>query len=332
MTQSSWKILSTSPLPAEAIKGLIEGNAKVPEGVTLDVAAHDSSKGEDELCRLISDADIVVGDFTFQVQLNEKVLSHAKKCKLIQQPSVGYQHIDVEAAQKLGLRVANTAGANVNAVAEHTVMSVLALMKNLLKHHHETQKGNWTPPLAIESYELQGKNFCIMGMGRIGKEVAKRARVFDVNIFYYDKYRLKEDDEKALGITYLEPDELLKKADVLTLHLPLTKETRHFINKDTLVKIKSSSVLVNVSRGDIVDEQALSDALKANKLFGAAIDVFKDEPPKPDSPLLSAPRILLSPHAAGVTVESRMRIMQLVAANMSRVLHGEEPQDIVKIY
>src|SRR3989337_2800477 len=98
MTQTTWKILSTSPLPADAIKGLIEGNAKVPQGVTLDVSAHDSSKGENELCRLISDADIVVGDFTFQVQLNEKVLSNAKKCKLIQQPSVGYQHIDVEAA------------------------------------------------------------------------------------------------------------------------------------------------------------------------------------------------------------------------------------------
>lgn len=332
MTQTTWKLLSTAPLPAEAIKGLVEMQAKIPEGVTLDVTAYDASKGENELCRLIADADIVVGDFTFQVQLNEKVLSHAKKCKLIQQPSVGYQHIDVEAAQKLGLRVANTAGANVIAVAEHTVMAVLALLKNLLKNNNETQKGNWTPPLAIESYELLGKNFCIMGMGRIGKEVAKRAKVFDVNVFYYDKYRLKKDDEAAFGIAYLEPDELLKKADVLTLHLPLTKETKHFINKDTLAKMKSSAVLVNVARGEIVDEQALADALKANKLFGAAIDVFKDEPPKPDNPLLSAPRILLSPHAAGVTVESRMRIMSLVAANVSRVLHGEEPQDIVRLY
>lgn len=332
MTQTTWKLLSTAPLPADAIKGMVLGMAKIPDGMTVEVVAYDSSKGEDALCRLAADADIILGDFTFQVQLNEKVLSGAKKCKLVQQPSVGYQHIDVEAAKKLGVTVANTSGANVVAVAEHTLMSALALMKNLLKHHNETQKGNWTMPLSIESYELQQKNFCIMGMGRIGKEVAKRAKVFDVNIFYYDKYRLKEEDEKSLCITYLEPDELLKKADVLTLHLPLTKETKHFINKQTLAKMKSSAVLVNVARGEIVDEQALADALKANKLFGAAIDVFKDEPPKPDNPLLSAPRILLSPHAAGVTGETRMRIMQLVAANVSRLLHGEEPQDIVRIY
>lgn len=332
MTQTKFKLLSTSPLPAEAIKGLIEMQAKIPEGVSLDVVAYDADKGENELCRLISDADIVVGDFTFNVQLNEKVLSCAKKCLLVQQPSVGYQHIDVESAQKLNVRVANTAGANVVAVAEHTMMAALALLKNLLKNHDETKKGNWTPPLSIESYELLGKNFCIMGMGRIGKEVAKRAKVFDVNIFYYDKYRLKEEDEKSLGITYLETDDLLKKADVLTLHLPLTKETRHFINKDTLSKIKNSAVLVNVARGEIVDEQSLADALKSGKLFGAAIDVFPDEPPKPDNPLLSAPRVLLSPHAAGVTVESRMRIMQLVAANVNRILRGEEPHDLVKIY
>lgn len=332
VAQGHWALLVTAPLPPAVIEAQIAAHPGFPAGVTLDVVGYEAGSGEETLCRLIAGADLVLGDFTFTVGLPERVLEHAAKCRLIQQPSVGYQHIDVEAARRLGVPVANTAGANVAAVAEHTIMVALALLKNLVRYHEEMRAGHWAQPLAIDSAELLGKSFAIVGMGRIGKEVAKRARAFEVELLYYSKHRLSAEEEAARGLSFREPEALLAAADVLTLHLPLTAETRDFLNRESLAKMKPTAVLVNAARGEIVDEDALAAALAAGRLGGAAVDVFATEPVMSHNPLLAAPRVLLSPHAAGVTNESRMRILEHVVANLCRVMRGEPPYDLVRIY
>lgn len=328
---AKWKIVSTAPIEAQAVKSMLESFGAVPKGDEVDVVACPRDKGEDGLVPLIEDADIVVGDFTFQMPITEKSLNHAKKLKLIQQPSAGYQQIDVEAANKLNIPVANTAGANAPSVAEHTVMLVLALLKNVMKAHAATTSGKW-PQLELASYELKGKNVSILGMGRIGKEVVRRFKSFEVNLCYYDKYRLTEEQEKEMGITYKPFPDILKSSDVVTIHVPLTKETEGWLGEKELGMMKSGAVLVNVARGGIVNEAALAEAVKKQKLFGAAADVFEKEPIELPNPLAGVNNLILTPHVAGVTSESRMRIIQDAMTNIGRVLRGEHPQDLVRIY
>lgn len=325
------KILITGPIDKETAKQLVAGFGGVnPDDIVVEDI--DRTQGEEAVAEKIEDVDILVGDFTFQVPITEKSLSRAKKLKLIQQPSAGFQQIDVKAAQKRGIPVCNTGSANAEAVAEFTLMAALALIKNAYPYHEGLRKGAWVEPLAIQSRELKGKNFCILGLGRIGREVAARAKPFGVKLFYYDLFRQPEAVEQAIPIEFLELDALLKRADVLTIHVPLTSKTEGLLSAERLELLPPQAVVVQMSRGGVVDEAALIERLKSSKLAGAWVDVFAQEPLPADHPFTASPRAFITPHMAGVTEEARMRIVQAAMSNIGRAIRGEPLQDIVKSY
>jgi len=176
--------------------------------------------------------------------------------------------------------------------------------------------------------ELAGKTVGIVGMGRIGREVAARLLPFQVSLLYYDVRRLPADEEEALGVSYAELETLLRESDLVTLHLPLTPETRGLLGRRELMLMKRGAFLINTARAKVVDEEALVEALQGH-LGGAAIDVFSPEPPPPDHPLLKLPNVLLTPHGAGVTVEATQRIAQGVIANLLQFLNGQPLRDVV---
>lgn len=325
------RIVVLSPLPEALIKVLFDARAAESEAAgEVEVSAYTGST-KDELLEAVREASVIIGDYTFNTEMDADVMRAAEGCLLIQQPSVGYQHIDIDAAAEAGIPVANVAGANAIAVAEHTIMAALMLLKKLVMQHEKTRASEWAQDeMATHGvFELYGKTIGIIGMGRIGREVAVRARPFGCAMVYYDVVRLPVEDEQELGVSARGLDELLAEADVVTLHAPLTPETEGMLNEERLAMMKPGAVLVNVARGGLVDESALAAALAEGRLAGAAVDVFSEEPVAASNPLLSAPNTVLTPHTAGATNESRLRIIGVAMDNVTAVLEGRAPEFIV---
>jgi D-3-phosphoglycerate dehydrogenase len=324
------KLLILSPIPEDVVTLLVASKVSATELEGVSITTYKGTSKPD-LIRAVADADVIVGDYTSNVAMDEEVLRAAKRCIFIQQPSTGFERIDVDAATREGISVANVAGANTVAVAEHTIMLILACLKKMVLAHEKTKRGEWAQdemPL-YGVFELWGKTLGIIGMGRIGKEVAKRAKPFGPRLIYYDVNRLSPEDEKVLGLTYRSLDEVIAQSDVITIHTPLAPQTENLINAERIAKMKPNVIIINVSRGAIVDEAALAKALKEKRMQGAGLDVYAEEPINAKNPLLDAPNIILTPHIAGATNESRARIGDMIIDNVVRVLRGEEPLNIV---
>jgi phosphoglycerate dehydrogenase-like enzyme len=255
----------------------------------------------------------------------------AKNMKLVQLISAGYNTIDLEAARRARVPVANNGGANSVAVAEHAVMLILATLKKLHWQHNNVTAGKWRVGDFAETrlYELEGKTVGIVGLGNIGKKVARRLRGFDCKIVYYDIIRLPEHEEDALGVRYVLFDELLKTADVVTLHMPLTSVTQNMISDAQLELMKPTAILVNTCRGPVVDERALHKALITRRIAGAGLDVMVDEPPSKDNPLLNVDSCTITPHTAGPTWENWPKAFRNAFDNILRVHAGRPPLWVV---
>jgi phosphoglycerate dehydrogenase-like enzyme len=203
--------------------------------------------------------------------------------------------------------------------------------RRVLDGDRAVRAGEWGTLVMLQRgvFELAGKTIGLVGLGRIGREVAKRARAFDMRVLYYDVIRPEPEQERDAGVEYRELEALLGEADIVSLHAPLTPETRGLINERTLAVMKPNAVLVNTSRGPLVDASALAKALRAGVIRAAAIDVFDPEPPPADLELYGLDNVVLSPHMAGVTAESIMRIIAAALENCRRVARGEPPLDVV---
>jgi phosphoglycerate dehydrogenase-like enzyme len=320
-------VLSLAPLPAEVVKFLIK---QVPDVPDFDVISG-NEMSEEAVKETFSEADVVLGDYTFKQKITADTISSTRNLKLIQQPSVGYQHIDVDACTAKGIKVANTAGANTISVAEHTIACGLCLLKNMFHAHTSTKSGKWEQ-MNIKPAELKGKVWGIVGLGRIGQAVAERLKPFGLSrIIYYDSYRQGLSVEQELGVEYTEMTNILSQSDIISLHAPLTDVTRNMINEDALNSMKPGAYLINVARAELVDEKALAEAIRRVKIAGAGIDVFSEEPVTMNNPLLAveSEKLLLSPHVAGVTDEAAGRIINMATANIARVLKGEKPESLV---
>jgi phosphoglycerate dehydrogenase-like enzyme len=223
--------------------------------------------------------------------------------------------------------IANNGGANSVAVAEHAVMLILATLKKLAWQHKNCVDGKWRVGDFAETrlYELEGKTVGIVGLGNIGKKVARRVAAFDARVVYYDIVRLSEAEEDALGARFVLLSELLRTADVVTLHVPLTDGTRGLIGARELGLMKPSAILVNTCRGPVVDESALYQALSQRKIGGAGLDVLVDEPPAKDHPLFGLPTVTLTPHSAGPTWENWTARFRNGFDNIERVAAGRRP-------
>jgi phosphoglycerate dehydrogenase-like enzyme len=264
-------------------------------------------------------------------QMGGEFFRSASKLRLVQLISAGYDHVDVEAARKAKVPVANNGGANAIAVAEHTIMLVLAVQKRLVRFHNDVAAGRWRAgdPDETRIYELAGKRLGILGLGNIGKKVARRAAAFDMEIRYYDITRLTEDQEDALGARFVLFEELLRSSDILSLHVPLTDATRRMLGPREFALMKPGAVLINTCRGPVVDEDALHHALTQKQIAGAGLDVFVEEPPAPNHPLFALPNVTLSPHSAGPTWENWTARFRNGFDNIQRVAAGDRPRWVI---
>jgi phosphoglycerate dehydrogenase-like enzyme len=264
-------------------------------------------------------------------QMGGEFFRAAPKLRLVQLLSAGYDRVDVEAARKAGVPVANNGGANAIAVAEHTLMLMLAVLKRLVRFHNDVVAGKWRVGNVAETpvFELAGRTLGIVGLGNIGKKVARRAAAFDMDVQYYDIARLTEDAEDALGVRFVLFAELLRTSDVVSLHVPLDDTTRSMISTRELAMMKPSAILVNTCRGPVVDEAALARALTAGRIAAAGIDVMVEEPPPPNHPLFALPNVTLTPHSAGPTWENWTARFRNGFDNIQRVAAGRPPRWVI---
>jgi phosphoglycerate dehydrogenase-like enzyme len=255
----------------------------------------------------------------------------APNLKLVQLTSAGYDQVDPEAAKKAKVPVSNNGGANAIAVAEHAMMLMLAVYKRVVQFHNHIVAGNWRVgnPADVRVHELSGATLGIVGLGNIGKKVARRAKAFDMKVQYYDIKRLTEDQEDALGVRFVLYDELLRTSDVVSLHVPLDDSTRKMIGTRELALMKPEAIIVNTCRGPVIDEDALYETLKAGKIFGAGLDVMVEEPPQPKHRLFSLPNVIFTPHSAGPTWENYIARFRNGFDNIQRVAAGREPLWVV---
>ena len=291
----------------------------------MNVVAASSNLEDDAKIELVRDADAII---LFPGRISDRVLQAATRCKLVQLLSAGYDEMNLKLADDLGIPVANNGGANRVAVAEHTMMLILACYRRLLFYANHVKAGRWKPEKErqIDVFELEGKTVGIIGMGNIGRQVARRARAFDAALQYYDKYHpLTPTEEEALGLTQVSLEELLRTSDVVTLHVPLTRETRGLIGKEQLALMKPTSIIINTSRGGVIDEAALAHALTNGTIAAAGMDVLVHEPPDPNDPLFKIENIIITPHTAGPTLESIPKRAENAFENVQRIANGEAP-------
>jgi len=293
----------------------------LPPGMELIVA--DPTKPD--FYDAAADADYYLGSPRFGI--GNEFFRSAPKLKLVQLTSAGYDRVDLEAARKAKVPVANNGGANSVAVSEHAVMLMLAVYKKLVYHHLNVVSGTWRAKdfADVRTYELEGKRLGIIGLGNIGKKVARRVQGFDMDVRYYDVLRLTEDQEDALGVRFALLNELLRTSDIVTLHVPLNDVTRKIISTRELGMMKRTAILVNTCRGPVVDEDALYQALTAGTIAGAGLDVMVEEPPKKNHPLFSLPNVTFSPHSAGPTWDNWTKAYRNGFDNIQRVESGRSP-------
>ncbi len=259
-------------------------------------------------------------------RITPAVIDAASDLQIIQKHGVGVDAIDIAHATARGIPVCCTPEANYIAVAEHAVASALAVMKRLAEQDRITRDGRPREEIRPQVLELAGRTAGVIGAGRIGRRVLQAfGRGFEMRMMAYDPYLTSDAIRRAGAAPAKDLHELLAAADIVSLHVPLSPETRHLIDANALRAMRPTAVLVNTCRGAVVDESALADALRAGEIAGAAIDVFEQEPPT-DSPLLLAPNALLSPHNAGVTEESSRMMAVHAAEEVERVLGGQRPK------
>jgi phosphoglycerate dehydrogenase-like enzyme len=264
------------------------------------------------------------------VKMPDAFYRAAPGLRLVQLLSAGYDDVDLAAARRARVPVANNGGANAISVAEHTMMLMMAVSRRLIWTHASVAGGRWrgNGP-APRMYEIFDKTLGIVGLGTIGKKVARLARAFGMRVQYYDIVRLPEDAEDALGVRFRLLRELLETSDYVSLHVPLDASTRHMIGAPELALMKAEAILINTCRGPVVDEAALHAALSANRLFGAGLDVFDQEPPPPDNPLFRLDNVVLSAHFAGPTWDNHVARFRNAFDNVQRVERGEKPLWVV---
>ena len=299
--------------------------AVCPEGLKMldgvaDVYVADNQDPNNYLDEM-QDADVLIVRIA---KCDGHAIENSPKLKVIGRTGVGYDSVDVKTATEKGIPVVITPGANNRSVAEHAVAMMFALSKNLVEAQQEMCKGNWEIRGAKKAFELEGKTVGILGLGAIGRETAKICEGCGMKVAAYDPFLSKEQVEGYGAVYYKDYEELLKASDVVSIHVPLTDETRNMIGKKQLSEMKKTALIINCSRGGIINEAELVEALKAGDIAGAGTDVFCNEPPKTDDPLLNCPNLIVSPHSAAQTREAVIKMAQMCVKGCLAVAEGKK--------
>ena len=295
--------------------------AQAPPGFRWQVVPQSASRAE--RAAAFAAADYMFG---YLGDPSPEELGAARRLKLFQLLSAGYDWLDLEAFRRHGIPLANNDGSNAVSTAEHAVLLMLALLRQLPRHHAATARGEWLAMAhAMQLRELRGKVVGLVGFGQIARQVARRVHGFDATVRYTKPQPAAPADEQPSGARYRTLDDLLGESDIVSLHAPLGPQTRGMIDARALARMRPGSWLVNTARGALVDEAALHDALVGGHLAGAGLDVFAHEPIDRDSPLLGLPNVVLTPHIAGSTRDTWDYRLAAAWANVRRVAAGEAP-------
>jgi phosphoglycerate dehydrogenase-like enzyme len=295
----------------------------------LEMLESDSS--EEDICNAVADATILFAG-PGRPPITRAIIEAAPRLKLIQMPGTGYNEVDLQAARGEGVYVATTKGANASAVAEHAITFMLILLKKSLIAHEGTSSGGWPQMdtiMRMRTWELGSRTVGLVGFGATGRKVAEILQGFGSNVIYHTRNRLSEDEERSLGVEYTGLNDLLSRSDVVSLHVPLTPETRGMIGRDEVALMRRGAILINTSRGGVVDEEAVVDAIKKKRLGGAGFDVFDSEPLASDNIFAGVENVILSPHIGGGTMEGIQNMSKFAGRNIALVLDGGRPINVV---
>ncbi len=292
----------------------------------LEVTVVDPSLSEAEKIELCRDADALITS-----DLSTNVLRECPKVKLIQTLSAGYDRLDLESILEMGIPVANNGGANAISVSEQTLALMIGIGRNLMAQWESTtRQRQWRGSLyQTDLSEVTDKTVGIVGLGRIGRQVAKRLTGFDTRTIYYDVEDIPGDVQLEVKAEPVSFDELLETSDIVTLHVPLTRRTRGMMSDREFAMMKPTAFLINLCRGPVVDEAALYRALTEGQIAGAGLDVLEVEPTPADNPLFDLDNVIITPHMAGQSSETALRAAHFAYGNILRVLSGEEAESLV---
>ncbi|MBS7639930.1 MAG: glyoxylate reductase [Candidatus Bathyarchaeia archaeon] len=316
------KVYVTREIPERGMKIILEHfDAEVwPEyGPPPKKVIIEKARDVDALVTLLSD------------KIDAEIFDAAPKLKIVAQMAVGYDNIDVKEATKRGIYVTNTPGVLTETTADFAWALLMAIARRVVEADKYVRDGKWKVswhPMMLLGRDIYGATLGIIGAGRIGSAVARRAKGFNMKILYYDKVR-NPQIESEVGAKYVDLDTLLRESDFISIHVPLTEETYHMIDAEKLRLVKKTAYIINTSRGSVIDEKALCEALREGRLAGAALDVFEQEPISMDNPLLKLSNVILAPHIASASYETRSRMAEMVAENLIAFFEGRVPPNLV---
>ena len=292
----------------------------------LEVTMVDPALSEAEKIELCREADAIISS-----DISVNVLKECPNVRLIQTLSAGYDRMDLESILEMGIPVANNGGANAISVSEQTIALMISIGRNLMAQWDSTtRQRQWRGSLyQTDLSEITDKTVGLVGLGRIGQQVAKRLTGFDTRTIYYDVIDISQDIQRELKVEPASFDELLETSDIVSLHVPLTRRTRGLMSDREFDLMKPTAFLINACRGPVVDEAALYRALTEGKIAGAGLDVLEVEPTPTDNPLFDLDNVVITPHMAGQSVETALRAATFACANILRVLSGEEAESLV---
>ena len=259
--------------------------------------------------------------------MDDAFYKSAPNLKLIQLLSAGYDRCDIEAARRAGVPICNNGGANSTAVSEHAILLMLAVCRRIVWQHTNVAAGRWRGNNVddVKLFELKNRTLGIVGLGTIGKKTARLAKAFGMTVQYYDTTRLTEEQADAMGVRFSLFEEVLRTSDVVSLHVPLSKQTQHMMGAAQFKMMKPTAYLINTCRGPVVDEPALIEALSNGTIAGAGLDVFDQEPPPPNNPLFALQNVVLTAHFAGPTWDNQYTRFRNAFDNCQRVVRGDKP-------
>jgi glyoxylate reductase len=314
--------VSSNEIPEQAV-------AIIREVARVKIHGADGPPSREELLREVAEVD---GLFCLLTErIDGELLDAGKNLKIVASMSVGHDHVDLDAATERGVMVTNTPGVLTEAVADATFGLILAVARRIVEGDRYLRDGAWRlkwSPMMMVGRDVHGRTLGIYGMGRIGISVAERARGFGMRVVYHNRSR-NEEIERVVGAEYLSKEEMMRESDFLSVHVPLNKETRNSIGRKELAMMKDTAYLINTSRGGVVEERALIDALQRGIIAGAALDVFEKEPVEMDNPLLKMKNVVLTPHIGSGSIESRTGMAVLAAKNLAAALMGTRPPNLL---
>ncbi len=306
------------PLAMERLKEETQLEMNEEDRVLTKSEIIQNVKGKDALLCLLTDS------------IDEDVFAANPSLKIVANYAVGFNNIDVAAATKFGIPVSNTPGVLTDTSADLAFALIMAAARRIPEADKYLRTGKWAGwgPLQFLGQDVYGSNLAIIGFGRIGKAVAKRAKGFDMKVTYWNRTRLSEDEEKSLGVNYLPFEEALATADFVSLNIAYNQETKHLIGAKELGLMKSTAVLVNTARGPVVDEKALVKALQLNQIGGAGLDVFENEP-EVEPELLTMDNVVIIPHLGSATIATRTKMAMIAIDNLLAVVRGEKAPNLI---